>query len=232
MQTTIVGYISTDLTYMPAGVKADGTKYNSNVTFNVALNHKTKGGKSTDFVKLTVWGTYGDMVARSFKKGSWICADCTREPNYTFQKRNAAGVLLVDQDGKPVMGFIEGYQVVQIHFPPESHKHVKETIAAGLRKPGWDVPGSKEEAEWNSYLTKQRAEVYVPGSPTFGNALVKGIAQTGFAKTAAIPQNNEEAELLAAFRAKKAAEAAATIATTQPAPFEPPAPVVTDDEVF
>jgi hypothetical protein len=232
MQTTIIGYISTDLTYMPAGQKADGTKYNSNVTFNVAINHKTKT-KSTDFVKMTVWGSYGDMVARSFKKGSWFCADCTREPNYTFQKRNASGTLMVDQDGKPVMGFIEGYQVNMVHFPPESYKHVKETIAAGVRKAGWDVEGSTEQSEWNAYLTKQRAEVYVPGSPKFGNALVKGVAQTGVAK-AVVPQNDEEAELLAAFRAKKAAEAAEAAATVvqAPAAFVPPAPVVSDDEVF
>jgi len=202
MQTTIIGYISTDLTYMPAGKKADGTSYNSNVTFNVAINHKTKGNKSTDFVKMTVWGNYGDMVARSFHKGSWFCADATREPNYTYQKRNAAGTLLVDQDGKPVMGFIEGYQVVLVHFPPESYKHVKETIDAGIRKPGWDVPGSIEEAEWNATMAKMRAEVYVPGSPKFGHALVKGVAQTGMARTSVIPQDDEEAELLAAFRAK------------------------------
>ena len=80
-------------------------------------------------------------------------------------------------------------------------------------------------------LSLPHASPHTPSGYRVIAALVKGIAQTGFAK-AAIPQNNEEAELLAAFRAKKAAEAAATIATTQPAPFEPPAPVVTDDEVF
>lgn len=235
MQTVIVGNISTDLVYTPAGVRADGTKFSSNVSFNVAINHKGKN-KSTDFVKLTAWGTYGDMVARSFEKGDWICAESVRDPNYVYQKRNLAGVLLTDNDGKPVMATIESYQVSTIHFPPESYKHVQKTLKSGLRKPGWDVPGSTEESEWQAAMTKQRSEVYIPGSEKFGFALVKGVAQTGVARAAVTPQDDEEAALLAAFRAKKAAAAISTSAPTpEPVPvptsFEPP-PVSAEDEVF
>jgi len=236
MQTVIVGNISTDLVYTPAGVRADGTKFSSNVSFNVAINHKGKN-KSTDFIKLTAWGTYGDMVARSFEKGDWICAESVRDPNYVYQKRNAAGVSLTDNDGKPVMATIESYQVSTIHFPPESYKHVQKTITRGQRKTGWDVQGSAEEAEWQATMTKQRAEQYVPGSEKFGFALVKGVAQTGVARANVMPQDDEEAAILAAHRAKKAAEKAAvsTAPTATIAPttsFEPPPPVGDDEGVF
>jgi len=229
MQTVIVGNISTDLVYTPAGTRADGTKFSSNVAFNVAINHKGKN-KSTDFVKLTCWGSYGDMVARSFEKGDWICAESVRDPNYVYQKRNATGVLLTDNDGKPVMATIESYQVSTIHFPPESYKHVQKTITRGQRKPGWDVPGSAEETEWQTTMTKQRSEVYVPGSERFGFAIVKGVAQTGVARAAVIPQDDEEAQILAAHRAKKAAEKAAAV-TPAPTSFEPEA-VSADEEIF
>ena len=233
MQTVIVGNISTDLTYTPAGTRADGTKFSSNVSFNVAINHKGKN-KSTDFIKLTCWGSYGDMVARSFEKGDWICAETVRDPNYVYQKRNAAGISLTDNDGKPVMATIESYQVSTIHFPPESYKHVVKTIQRGLRKPGWDVPGSQEESDWQAVMTKQRAEVYTPGSEKFGFALVKGVAQTGIARTTnVIPQDDEEAAILAAHRAKKAAEKAVltSVPTAIISSFEPPA-VSADEEVF
>ena len=159
--------------YTPAHMPAGGTKpIRQMASFTVFQNINEK----TNRFKVTAFGPYADVIAKSGAPGKEIHIFC--ELN-SYKGRvpipnNGTGPVnfVTDQTGQPLLIEKVGLTLTKMIFGADSNKQIQQEIQTGQRPPLWNVAGHPDAVAWRDICTQRNSIVYTPGAVTFGYAKV------------------------------------------------------------
>ena len=168
--------VAGQLTYIPAYVKADGTKRSQRCVIpvyrnsNRGTNQKTGEKGRVDSFKLTAWGKLADVCAKSLPPGTAIDVFCEPQ-SYLGYLFNQDGSPRLDNAGQPIQTTKVSFTVLNIVFGEDSEKQIDREIADGRRPQFWNVKGHQDYQAWKSILQQKQAVTW-NGGPEFVHARI------------------------------------------------------------
>lgn len=168
--------VAGQLTYIPAYVKADGSKRSQRCIIpvyrnsNRGTNQKTGEKGRIDSFKLVAWGKLADVAARSLPKGTAIDVFCEPQ-SYLGTLFNQDGSPRYDNAGQVIQTTKISFTILNIVFGEDSDKQIDREIAEGRRPQFWNVKGHADYQAWKTIL-QQKQLVTWNGGPEFVNARV------------------------------------------------------------
>lgn len=161
--------VAGQLTYIPAYIKADGSKRSQRCIIpvyrnsNRGTNQKTGEKGRTDSFKLVAWGKLADVCARSLPQGTAI--DVFAEPqSYLGTLFNRDGSPRYDNAGQVVQTTKVSFTILNIVFGEDSEKHIDQEIADGRRPQFWNVKGHQDYQTWKSMLQQKQQVTWTGGN--------------------------------------------------------------------
>lgn len=165
--------VSSQLSYTPGYVRADGVTVNQRVKIPCAMNglkNQKTGIAGTDFFQLVAWGKLADFCAKTLNKGRAF--DAVVVP-HTYQSRYFQNnVPVAGINGQPLMIDRVGFTITQFRIGEEAQELIDEEIRAGRRPQFWNTKNHQDNVLWMQIIAARNATVFTAGAPAFGYAKV------------------------------------------------------------
>lgn len=221
------------MTYHPAFTNDKGKDINARLTIPILINLKNQELPSN--MLITAWGKMTDICAKALNPGREV--NMVVEPKqYQTTYKQKGQVVLINNLPLNITGY--SYNLKEISFGTESASFIANEITRGLRGPDWFKPGSPDQAALETRRKQINATEYIPGSTSFGYAVVSGttgapaMPETQQTTPTTPQQGNVTPEMMAAMMAFMAGQQKQTTQppTTAPAPVEPQ--TISNEEIF
>jgi hypothetical protein len=172
----IPGY--TNSAGVPVSARWTGNFFLNGAPWTNAQGQQQEGRR--DVLSLTAWNGknsangrgMADLFAKIISPGLEISVDV--EPMNYDGIVYYNGQPVTAPDGTVITTRKIGWRVVpgSLIIGQESAKFSNDQVAAGIRKPGWNVPGSPDQQEFRQMMAQHHNQVYQPGMNVYGYALV------------------------------------------------------------